>query len=169
VLLVSRSGTGLAEIRSQLYGDLILSSGPDLVILFIVLIPALLVFLLFLRPVLYTFLDRDAARVLGIKTFFWEALFFIVLGLVISATSRIAGALLIFCYLVVSPATAMLLSKRLKRVLVVSPLMAVVATLIGMIGSFRYDLPTNQAICVISCILFICSTAVAAFIRRVHR
>ncbi|MCK4564881.1 MAG: metal ABC transporter permease [Verrucomicrobia bacterium] len=169
VLLVSKSGTGLAEVRSLLYGDLILASGSDLVVLFLVLIPALLVFLLFFRPVLYTFLDRDAARVLGIKTFVWEALFFIVLGLIISATSRIAGALLIFCYLVVSPATAMILSKRLKRVLIISPLMAAASTLAGMVASFHYDLPTNQTICMVSCILFICSAAVSALIKRVQR
>lgn len=159
LLLVSKSGTGLMEINALLYGDLILASKRELRTLFAVLAPALGLFLLVLRPTLYTFLDREAASVLGIRTRLWEALYFTMLGLVISATSQIAGALLIFCYLVVCPATALVLSKRMAVVLLVSPLCAMAATFTGMVVSFKHDLPTNQAICICCCILFALAAA----------
>jgi ABC-type Mn2+/Zn2+ transport system permease subunit len=154
ILLVSKSGPGLMEVNAVLYGDLILSSKKELYTLLALLIPALLLFLTFLRPILYSFIDREAARVLGIKTWIWESLYFLMLGVVISATSQIAGALLVFCYLVVCPATALILSKRIKIVFVIAPIAGMLATFLGMVISFEHDFPTNQTICIVSCVLF---------------
>jgi manganese/iron transport system permease protein len=165
ILLVSRSGSGLQEIQALLYGDLILTSQAELKTLLWILVPALLSFLLFIRPTLYTFLDRDSAKVLGIKVVIWELLFFILLGIIIAAASRIAGALLIFCYLVVCPATALVISKRMVPVLLIAPLTGLFGTWLGMSLSFKYDFPTNQTICVLSCILFACA-ALASWLRR---
>ena len=160
ILLVSKSGPGLMEINAVLYGDLILASKRELRILFFLLVPALILFLLVLRPTLYSFIDREGARVLGIKAWFWEALYFLMLGIVISATSQIAGAILIFCYLVVCPATALILSKRILWVLIISPAVGMLATFAGMVISFNYDLPTNQTICITSCALFVAAAVV---------
>ncbi|MBN2161448.1 MAG: metal ABC transporter permease [Pontiellaceae bacterium] len=169
VLLVAKSGPGLMEIDALLYGDLILTSRRELVTLLGILVPALLFFVGAFRPILYTFLDRDAARVLGIRAGLWETLYFLVLGIVIAATSQIAGALLIFCYLVVCPATALILSKRLMVVLWIAPLMAMTATFSGMLISFHADLPTNQTICIIACLLFITGAAIKQLVRFLVR
>ncbi len=155
ILLVSKSGPGLMEVNAVLYGDLILSSKKELYTLLVLLVPALLLFLIFLRPILYSFVDREAAKVMGIRTWIWESLYFLILGVVISATSQIAGALLVFCYLVVCPATALMLSKRIKWVMAIAPLAGMFATFLGMVISFEHDLPTNQTICIVSCALFV--------------
>lgn len=166
VLIVSRSGAGLREIQALLYGDLILSSGKELRTLFLTLLPILMGVLLFLRPTLYTFIDRDFAKVLGIKTLVWELLFFIFLGIIIAVASRIAGALLIFCYLVVCPATALVLSKKWGRVLLIAPLVGIISTIVGMGLSFRYDLPSNQTICLVNGLIFLVSTLLAWIARK---
>jgi ABC-type Mn2+/Zn2+ transport system permease subunit len=151
VLLVSRSGLGLHEIKALLYGDLILTSGPDLIALCAVLIPATACLLVFLRPMLYAFLDREAAFVLRVRPARWELAFFFLLGLVVATASKVAGALLVFCYLVVPACAALLLSRRLGRVLWIAGFIAVVATLVGFGVSFAADLPTNQTICITTC------------------
>lgn len=165
ILLVSKSGPGLMEIHAVLYGDLILASRKELLLLAAVLVPSLLAFILAFRPTLYTFLDREAAKVLGIRIWVWESLYFLMLGVVISATSQIAGALLIFCYLIVCPATALVLSKRILVVMLIAPVCAMVTTFAGMVISFHYDLPTNQTICICSCIAF-GACAVSCWIYR---
>ncbi|MDF7822867.1 metal ABC transporter permease [Pontiellaceae bacterium B12227] len=167
ILLVSKSGTGLMEINAVLYGDLILASSRELKILFGILTPALILFVAILRPTLYSFMDREGSKVLGIKTWIWESLYFLMLGVIISAASQIAGALLIFCYLVVCPATALVASKRITIVLLIAPVIAMIATFIGMVVSFRYDLPTNQTICMISCILFALISTTCWIYRKV--
>ncbi|NMA21582.1 MAG: metal ABC transporter permease [Lentisphaerae bacterium] len=153
VLLVSRSGMGLLEVKAMLYGDLILASDADLWLLLLVQMPLLCIGLLFLKPLLYTFLDRNAARLMGIPVKTVEFLFFLGLGLVVSAAGKIGGALLVFCLLVVPPAGALLLSRRLLIVLSLSAILGVLATLSGLTWAFHQDLPGNQCIVVVSCSL----------------
>lgn len=150
VLLVSRSGMGLHEVKALLYGDLILASRADFIALSLLLLPVLTGLLLFLRPMLYAFLDRDAATVLGVKPARWDLLFFLLLGLAVAAASKVAGALLVFCYLIVPASIALLLTRKLSRVLLLSVGTAVVITLAGLGASFATDLPTNQTICVVA-------------------
>jgi len=153
ILIVSKSGFGLHEVRALLYGDLILTTDRDFAVVLSIFLPVGAYVLCFLRPTLYTFLDREAARVLGVRVVLWELLFFFALGLTVSAASKVAGALLVFCYLVASPSAAMLLSRRLWRVLLVAPAAAIVATGAGLYVSFSRDLPTNQTIALATCAL----------------
>jgi ABC-type Mn2+/Zn2+ transport system permease subunit len=152
VLLVSQSAFGLEQVKSVLYGDLILSSPSDLTLLLVTLPPVAALLLASRRPILYAFLDREASRVLGMKVVFWEALFFGSLAIVISAASKITGSLLVFCYLVVAPATALVLARRFHTALILAATAAVSATLLGMLLSFIKDLPTNPTICAVSCV-----------------
>ena len=153
ILIVAKSGFGLQEVRALLYGDLILTTDRDFAIVLAIFLPVSAYLLCFLRPTLYTFLDREAARVLGLRVVLWELLYFFALGLTVSAASKVAGALLVFCYLVAAPSAALLLSRKLWRVLAVAPAVAVVATVAGLYVSFRRDLPTNQTIAVAACAL----------------
>ncbi len=154
ILLVSKSGFGLHEVKALLYGDLILTSSQDFMIILASLLPALACILIFIRPILYTFLDREAARLLGIRAAVWELLYFFALGLAVSAASKVAGALLIFCYLVVAPSAALLLSRQIVWVMIIAISGALASTFLGIYCSFRYDLPTNQSIVVTDCALF---------------
>ena len=160
ILFVSSSGFGLEEVKALLYGNLILTSQKDLQVLLLGLIPIAVVFLLFLRPITYTLVDREEAKVLGLSVAFWELLFFYVLGIVISESSKLGGMLLVFCYLVVPPMTALLLSNRLIKAIVISVALAVVATLLGLYISYVHDLPTNQVIATVSCGLLLVAVMV---------
>lgn len=153
VLLVSNSGMGLLEVKAMLYGDLILASNADLWLLILTQIPVLCCGLLFYKPILYTFLDRKAAQLMGIPVKTVEFLFFLGLGLVVSSSGKTAGALLVFCLLVVPPAGALLLSRKLAAVLCLSAVLGCFSTLLGLTWAFHHDLPGNQCIVVIACAL----------------
>jgi len=153
VLLVAQSGFGLEEIKAMLYGDLIVSSPRDRRVLLATGLPSLALLLLFLRPTLYTFLDREAAFVMGIRCWFWEGLFFFLLGLVVSGASKSGGALLVFCLLVVVPATALLLARRLWAVIGLSVGLGVLTTWAGLLTAYRADLPANPTIIGLACVM----------------
>lgn len=155
ILLVSKSGFGLHEVTALLYGDLILTSPQDLKIILPILLPVLICFFIFLRPTLYTFVDREASQLLGIRTRRWELLYFLSLGLTVSSSTKVAGALLIFCYLVVAPAAALLLSRRFWLVISLALGGSLISTFWGMYLSFSHDLPTNQTIAVVTCTFFV--------------
>ena len=155
----------MASRRSRvlLYGDLILTSDKDLAVILATLLPVLAWVLVTVRPTLYTFLDREAAKLLGVRVNLWELAYFFALGLAVSAASKVAGAMLVFCYLVVAPAAALVLSRRLWLVMLAAAFLAVASTVGGMCWSVSQDLPTNQTIAVTTCagfvIVFVCRMA----------
>lgn len=146
ILLVSKAGLGLEEVKALLYGDLILARPDDLTIGLLILAPAAGLLLVFRRPILYTFLDRETAQVLGLRVVIWETLYFTVLALVVAASARVAGAMLVFAYLVISPAAALVLSRKMLSVVTIAVVIAVTSTLVGMYGALAWDLPANQLI-----------------------
>ena len=151
MLLVSQSGFGLHEVKALLYGDLILADRRDLAAVLTTLIPVAACVLGGLRPILYAFLDREAAEVLGVRVRAWELLFFVGLGLAVSAASKTAGALLVFCFLVVAPCAALVLSNRLWLVLLVAATLAAGCTLAGLTVSVAKDWPTNPTVALLMC------------------
>jgi ABC-type Mn2+/Zn2+ transport system permease subunit len=169
VLLVSGSGHGLQEIKSLLYGDLILTTPADLRVIGAVLIPSLAYLLLFQRPTLYAFLDREAATVLKVRPGRWELAFFLLLGLVVAVASKVAGTLLVFCYLIVPPTLALLLSRRLRTVMLLAAAIAASGTVAGLCISFRADLPTNQTICATLCAILLLALPLGALHGLLHR
>lgn len=160
ILVVSKSGFGLHEVKALLYGDLILTSQGDLNVILAALVPVLIYFLWFMRPTLYTFLDRESAKIMGIRVALWEFIYFFALGLTVSAASKVAGAILIFCFLVVTPSAGLLLSRRLRWVMLIAICGGLVSTFVGLYWSFRCDLPTNQAISVTACLCFVAAAGI---------
>lgn len=150
ILFVAKSATGLEEIKAFLYGDLLVMSFPDLKILSAIIGPAFLLLLIFLRPILYSFLDRDGARALQIRVRVWEFIFFYLSALIVSVASKFGGMLLVFSYLLIPAVTGLAAAKRLLPVLAISFLSAILSTLIGFSVSYTRDLPTNPVIIAIS-------------------
>jgi len=166
VLLVSKSGFGLQEIKVMLYGDLILAGPVDRNIILLTGVPVFIFTLVFIRPIFYTFLDPEASRVMGVSCRFWELSFFFLLGLIVSATSKIGGVLLVFCYLVAPPATALLLVRSITAVLFLAPMVGIIATLGGLTLAYRADWPGNQTIILVACMLLTATWAMRKILCR---
>lgn len=162
ILIVSKSGFGLAEVQALLYGDLIVTSARDFRNVMWFLAPVLVVFLAFLRPIYCVFLDRDQAVVLGLRAGVWELLFFCLLGLATSGASKVGGALLVFSYLTVPAMIGLMHASRLSSVMAVSVAVALLATIAGIYVSYITDLPTNQVIIVLQCLMLVAGVLVRA-------
>lgn len=169
ILLVAHSGFGLEKVKAILYGNLLFASNSDLITISAVMLPSLLTLWLFYRPILHSFLDRESAITLGISPWRYELLFFVFLGLTVAAASRIAGVMLVFCYLVVPAATALLLAGHLLQGMLLAVLSASFATILGIATSYQADLPPNQLIAVISCAFLLLAFLYRQFRYRLSR
>ena len=142
------------------------TSSSDLLTLLFCYVPVVIVQVLFLRPTTLAFLDRDHARVSGVRVVFWELLYFYCLGLAVAAASKVTGSLLVFAYLLLPPMTSLLFMRRLLPTLLLSAALAEVATFLGLCLSVRYDLPANQLVCVLLLGL-LCAAAACAQVKRI--
>jgi zinc/manganese transport system permease protein len=77
---------------------------------------------------------------------FWDFLFYTSFGFVVTSSVAIAGVLLVFSYLIVPSVAAMLFATSIGKRLAIGWSMGALVTLLGVLLSFRLDLPTGATI-----------------------
>jgi ABC-type Mn2+/Zn2+ transport system permease subunit len=87
------------------------------------------------------------------------------LGFVVSVASKSAGALLVFCYLVVAPSAGLIIGKSLATVFIVSLVISIFATIAGLFISFSLDFPASQMITIALCGLLLIASLIKRMIR----
>lgn len=76
----------------------------------------------------------------------WDFLFYTSFGFVVTSSVAIAGVLLVFSYLIVPSVAAMLFSVRIGVRLAIGWTMGALVTALGILLSFKVDLPTGATI-----------------------
>jgi zinc/manganese transport system permease protein len=76
----------------------------------------------------------------------WDFLFYTSFGFVVTSSVAIAGVLLVFSYLIVPSVAAMLFSTSIGKRLAIGWSMGALVSAIGILLSFRLDLPTGATI-----------------------
>jgi len=88
----------------------------------------------------------ETAIAKGWKIRWWDFLFYLSFGIVITFSVPVAGVLLVFSFLVVPAAIAFQFTQRKGALAVISWLAGALASAGGLLISFRYDLPTGPLI-----------------------
>jgi zinc/manganese transport system permease protein len=100
----------------------------------------------FRRQFLLISMDEPEAERRGLNVRFWDLLFYMSFGFVVTSSVAIAGVLLVFCFLIVPSVTAMLLTERLGVRLAIGWGMGALVSAAGVGFSFLLDLPTGATI-----------------------
>src|SRR5262249_31113304 len=98
------------------------------------------------RPLLLISLDPDAARRRGRPLAWWDLLFYVTFGIVVTSSVRIAGVLLVFSYLVVPAAAAALLGGSVRTRLTIGWAVGAIVSAGGLAASFAWDLPAGASV-----------------------
>jgi zinc/manganese transport system permease protein len=161
LLLLSRSPEGNEELRKTLVGEVLLVK-PSEVLGTCGLFAALGALLfVFRRPMLQLTLAPAEARAAGVRLWLWDFVFYLLFGIAVTSFVRIGGVLLIFSYLIIPAVCAQLLAVSLRAQLFAGWGIATLASIAGLYGSFRLDLPTGAAIvCTLGLSLAVCLACV---------
>jgi zinc/manganese transport system permease protein len=163
ILMLSKSATGGEELKHMLVGDVLLVSLPD-VLNMAVLYGVIGIFhVMFRRQFLTISLDPEGAEGLGIKIRLWDLLFYMSFGVVIVKSVAIVGVLLVFSYLVVPAVIAQMFSDTILGRLLAGWVVAIGASMLGIIWSFYADYPTGPAVVVMLGIFLVLAGALYYF------
>ncbi len=91
-------------------------------------------------------MNQGEAERLGWSVRFWDFLFYVSFGFVVTSSVAIAGVLLVFCFLIVPSVTAMLFAEKLGPRLAIGWTMGAAVSAGGVALSFLLDLPTGATI-----------------------
>jgi zinc/manganese transport system permease protein len=146
VLLADRAAHGAEQVRTMLVGNL-LAVGPGEVLKVAILYGVIGGFHWFARrPFFLISTDPDAAFRDGWRVRLWDFLFYASFGVVVTSSVRIAGVLLVFSYLIVPALAGVMLGGSIASKLVIGWAFGTVVSVIGMVASATFDLPTGAAV-----------------------
>lgn len=149
------------EITPLITGNLLTVSQADLGIVLGVAAGIGLIQVLFFKEFLFTAFDPQVARTQGFATERWTFLWYLCLGVAISAVTKAVGIHLAFSYLVLPGLTGLLLARRMRGILVAAMVSAAAATVGGLWASYAFSLPASPAVVAASFALLVGAAGIA--------
>lgn len=149
ILIADKAPEGAEHIKETLAGSLLWVTWPtvikDLVIYSVV---GIFHWLLRHRFLLIT-TDPDEAYRRGWMVRWWDFLFYLSFGVIITFSVEIGGILMVFSYLVIPACIAILLADSMRTRLILGWLMGWLGSALGLVASYVWDFPTGPAIVVV--------------------
>lgn len=166
ILLIAKAPGGEKHMLEMLQGNVLTveAGETEQMALIFVLLGAM--HALFFKQFVLVSFDRDQASTLGFRAGWWDTLLFATIGGVIAFSIRGVGVLLTSTLLVMPAVTALILCRRLRSSLILAPILAVVAVILGLHFSFVLDVPASAMTAAISFLLLAAGAVVQAALRR---
>jgi zinc/manganese transport system permease protein len=133
----------LAGYENLLFGDFLGITRAQVLTLAIVCALTLGFFAVIGRPLLFASVDEHVASASGVPVRRVSLAFMFALGLTVAATAQITGALLVFALLVAPAATAQLITARIGASLVLTVLLGIAITWVGLAFAYFYNYPVG--------------------------
>jgi len=146
ILVMSKATQETEHLKEMLVGNILSVSWKELAKTAILYSLVGVFHYVFRRRFLTISMNEPEAMRLGWNIRFWDFLFYMSFGFVVTSSVAIAGVLLVFCFLIVPAVTAMLFSERLGPRLAIGWTMGAIVSAGGVALSFLLDLPTGATI-----------------------
>jgi len=143
VLFISLYKGYATEAYSLLFGEILGISASDVWVIFISGIIILAVSFVIYRPLLFASLDEDVAEAKGVPVFGIGLTFMLLIAAATSIAVQVVGVLLIFALMVTPAAAAHRLTRRPIDGIIVSVVIALLATWLGLFISFYLPYPVS--------------------------
>jgi zinc/manganese transport system permease protein len=131
------------EAYSILFGEILGISFGSVELTVVAMLLILVAIGVVYRPLLFASLDEDVAEAKGIPMLFLGIVFMLIVAIAVSFAVQVTGVLLIFSLMVTPAATAQYLSRKPSRAILISVLIAVVTTWVGLFIAFYTPYPVS--------------------------
>ena len=160
ILVLDRAPHGEEAIKAMLVGSILFATWPQIVKIAVVYLAVGALHFLLSKRFLLISMNPALARQSGLWIRFWDFLFYVTFGIVVTSSVRIAGVLLVFTYLVVPAVCAMFFARSIRNRLLIGWALGFVASICGLYASARWDFPTGASVVtVFGLMLAVCAMA----------
>src|SRR5437867_2825654 len=164
ILVMSKAPQETEHLKDMLVGNILAVNLPTVIKTAVLYALVGLFHFIFRRQFLAISLGNGES-VKNVKL--WDFLFYTSFGFVVTPSVAIAGVLLVFSYLIVPSVAAMLFSKSIGKRLAIGWTMGALVSALGILLSFRLDLPTGATIvCTFGIALLLMAVVWAVTSRR---
>lgn len=142
------------NLMAVLFGDILAIDTTDLILSSLVLVGGGVFLLSTLQQQILLTLNPTVAQVQGIPVRLYRYAFVVLLSLAVAVAIPAVGVLLVNAFLVIPAATAKLMSHQFTRFLVISVMLGVVSSIVGMILSGLLNFASGPSIVLVQFLLF---------------
>ncbi len=146
ILLTAQAPRGAEHVQELLTGTLLWVTWPQIWRAAGIYAVIALIHWFLRRRFLTISLDPEAAKKLGWKIRWWDFLFYVLFGVVVTVSVSIVGVLLVFSFLVIPAVIAFLFTSRPAALLAIAWTVGSASVLLGLVASFQTDLPTGPMV-----------------------
>ena len=139
ILIAGFTAEGAEHIAETLTGTLIWVGWPEIIRMAGVYAVLGVVYYMLRKPFLTISIGEDSAH----QARFWDVLFYVLFGVVISFSVPVAGVLMVFSALVIPAVVAFLFTSRFATALVIAWSVGALALVGGVVASFWWDVATG--------------------------
>ncbi|GAB4347598.1 MAG: metal ABC transporter permease [Candidatus Abyssubacteria bacterium] len=170
ILVLDRAPHGHEAIRAMLVGSILYVTWPGIAKTLVIYGLIGMVHFVLRRKFLLISLNTNEAWNQGLAVRWWDFIFYVTFGFVVTSSVQIAGVLLVFSYLVVPAVCAMLFADRISNRLALGWMIGLLASMFGMLASVKWDLPTGASIvATFGVVLIACAILAKILLPRMHR
>ncbi len=164
ILVLDRAPKEAEHIKHMLVGNILFVDSVEVIKTFLLYSGVALFHLAFRKKFhLITYRPDDATKE-GVSVRWWDFLFYLTFGIVVTSSVRIVGVLLVFSYLIITAVIGTYFVSTFTQRLIVGSLTGILASLVGMVFSAITDSPTGATIVV----TFACFLVIAGSIKRIR-
>ena len=165
-LMVMSRGGGFTKFSPLLIGDILSVTPADLAGLAAVDVIVVLTWALLFNRLLLLSINPSFARSRGISVATVEAVFAVLLAVVVAVSIQWVGILIINALLVLPGATARNIARNVKEYHIVSVASALIAGVIGLLAAYYFGIAAGASIVAVAAVLFFLSLGMRSYIRQ---
>ncbi|MFS0722781.1 metal ABC transporter permease [Paenibacillus sp. 1P07SE] len=140
-------GTGFnVNITSYLFGSIYTLANEDLIVIAVVTVLVLAAVITYYKELFLITFDEDAAAVNGLPVRYFNIMISVMTALVISASIKLVGALLVSALLTIPAACSLIIARSFKQSIVVVVLIAEMAIIGGLMMAGVWNLAPGATI-----------------------
>ena len=148
------NGTNI-DLNSYMFGSILAIEKSEMVLCVVLGIVIIGVFIFFYNPIFAITFDENFAKATGLKVEVYKTVLSILTALTIVIGMRIMGTLLISSLLIFPALSAMRITKKFKRVMIISVIISLICFFAGLVASYLIEIPTGASIVVSNLIMFL--------------
>ena len=145
-ILLSLKGGYSFDLASYLFGSILGVSRFDMIFSGVLFTASALTLTVFFNRILFASFDRESAAASGMNADFYYSILLALLAASIVAALKIAGIILVTALVALPASFALLLSKKLKNVIIISIVFSIFTVQGGLVLSFYTDTPPGATI-----------------------
>ena len=166
IVALSKSAGGHEELQRSMVGELLVVPPIEVMKTFGLYVVLGVVHFVFRKRFLAISANAKQAEASGVNVRWWDFVFYMLFGLVVTSFVHIGGVLLVFSYLVVPAVCATYLVNSIPARFAVGWAIATVASVVSLFITAKVDLPIGAAIVCVLGVVLVLVVLSARFLRR---